>query len=313
MEQVALALKLDAGTLRFDIRPQDLGVIVRGVAQAVDVGDHPLEVDAAGPLEAPVDSIQVAFVIRQLVENAAMYSPPDSPISIRLGREGGDAVVEVGDRGPGSRPIVARRSSSASPSGGRPGTRTAPAPASDSSSPGPSPGSTEATLRPPTARRGVRCSASGFLRRAEWRGSRDHAPHLRRPQGADRRARDGRRARRRPPARGATGPRPRDGDRALGRASPRRRADGHRLQGRGHVGDRGDPPHQGDLAGDQGRDHHGPRRGSPPRGSRRGGGVGLPREGRGGRGGPRGREGSGRGRGPDRPGDAHPPARAGRP
>jgi two-component system sensor histidine kinase KdpD len=104
VEQVALALKLDAGTLRFDIRPQDLGVIVRGAAQAVDVGDHPLDVDAAGPLEAPVDSIQFTFAIRQLIENAAMYSPPDSPISIRLGREGDDAVVEVADRGPGIPP-----------------------------------------------------------------------------------------------------------------------------------------------------------------------------------------------------------------
>jgi two-component system, OmpR family, sensor histidine kinase KdpD len=104
VEQVTLALKLDAGTLRFDIRPQDLGVIVRGAAQAVDVGDHPLEVDAAGPLEAPVDSIQVTFVLKQLIENAAMYSPPGSPISIRLGREGDDAVVEVGDHGPGIPP-----------------------------------------------------------------------------------------------------------------------------------------------------------------------------------------------------------------
>jgi two-component system, OmpR family, sensor histidine kinase KdpD len=128
VEQVALALKLDAGTLRFDIRPQDLGVIVRGVAQAVDVGDHPLEVDATGPLEAPVDSIQVTFVLRQLIENAAMYSPPDSPISIRLGREGNDAVVEVGDRGPGipsdRREAVFERFAEWRPSGyeDRPGT-----------------------------------------------------------------------------------------------------------------------------------------------------------------------------------------------
>ncbi len=44
VEQVALALKLDAGSLRFDIRPQDLGVIVRGAADAAETGDHPLEV-----------------------------------------------------------------------------------------------------------------------------------------------------------------------------------------------------------------------------------------------------------------------------
>lgn len=101
VEQVALALKLDAGSLRFDIREQDLGVIVRGAAQATQTGDHPLDVDADGSVEAPVDSIHVTFVVRQLIENAATYSPPGSPISVRLRRDGDDAVIEVVDRGPG--------------------------------------------------------------------------------------------------------------------------------------------------------------------------------------------------------------------
>lgn len=103
VEQVALALKLDAGTLRFDIRRQDLGVIVRGAAQAAGRPDHPLEV-TAGDVEAPVDGIQIAFVVRQLIGNAATFSPPGSPISVRLSLDGDHAVIEVRDRGPGIPP-----------------------------------------------------------------------------------------------------------------------------------------------------------------------------------------------------------------
>jgi signal transduction histidine kinase len=101
VEQVALALKLDAGTLRFDIRRQDLGVIVRGAVQATETGDHPIEVDADEDIGAPVDSIQITFAVRQLIENAVTFSPPDAPISVRLSTDGDDAVIEVGDHGPG--------------------------------------------------------------------------------------------------------------------------------------------------------------------------------------------------------------------
>ncbi len=101
VEQVALALKLDAGTLRFDIRMQDLGVIVRAAADAAETGEHPLEVQADGQVEAAVDGIHIAFVVRQLLENAAIFSPTDSAISVRLTAEGDHALIRVIDRGPG--------------------------------------------------------------------------------------------------------------------------------------------------------------------------------------------------------------------
>jgi signal transduction histidine kinase len=104
VEQVALALKLDAGTVRFDIRRQDVGVIVRGAVDAMDAGEHPLTVGVEDGIEAPVDSIQVTFVIRQLLENAAVFSPPDAPIDVALRRDGTEVVVEVRDRGPGIPP-----------------------------------------------------------------------------------------------------------------------------------------------------------------------------------------------------------------
>lgn len=104
VEQVALALKLDAGSLRFDIRRQDLGVIVRETAQDADAGDHPLEVGVAESIEAPVDGVLIATVVRQLIDNAVAFSPPDSPITVGVRREGENALIEVTDRGPGVPP-----------------------------------------------------------------------------------------------------------------------------------------------------------------------------------------------------------------
>lgn len=104
VEHVALALKLDANTLRFDIRTQDLGAIVRAAAEATEAGGHALDVDAGDGIEAGIDHTQITFVVRQLIENAAAYSPPGSPISVRLRRDGDDAVIEVTDRGPGIPP-----------------------------------------------------------------------------------------------------------------------------------------------------------------------------------------------------------------
>jgi signal transduction histidine kinase len=104
VEQVAFALKLDAGSVRFDIRPRDLAEIVRETAQAADTGDHPVEVDVAGSIEAPVDGALIASVVHQLIDNAVTFSPPGSPITIGLRRDGDDAVIEVTDRGPGVPP-----------------------------------------------------------------------------------------------------------------------------------------------------------------------------------------------------------------
>jgi signal transduction histidine kinase len=101
VEQVAFALKLDAGSVRFDIRPRDLAEIVRETAQAADTGAHPMEVDVGESIEAPVDGALIASVVHQLIDNAVTFSPPDSPITIGLRRDDDGAVIEVTDRGPG--------------------------------------------------------------------------------------------------------------------------------------------------------------------------------------------------------------------
>jgi two-component system, OmpR family, sensor histidine kinase KdpD len=104
VEQIAIALRLDAGSLRFDIVRQDLVGPLRTAVDPVDVGEHPLEVETPPELEASFDAKHVATVVGQLLRNAAVYSPPDAPISITLRREGSDALLEVVDRGPGVPP-----------------------------------------------------------------------------------------------------------------------------------------------------------------------------------------------------------------
>jgi two-component system sensor histidine kinase KdpD len=104
VEQIAVALRLDAGSLRFDIVRQDLAGVVTAAVRSLDLGEHPLELEVPPELEVPFDAKHVATVVGQVVRNAAMYSPPDAPISIMLRRDGPEAVVEVVDRGPGVPP-----------------------------------------------------------------------------------------------------------------------------------------------------------------------------------------------------------------
>lgn len=101
VEQIALALRLDAGSLRSEMARRDLAGVVSSAAGSVDVGAHPIELEVPGELEAGFDATQVATVVVQLVRNAATFSPPDAPISVTLRAEGADAVLEVTDRGPG--------------------------------------------------------------------------------------------------------------------------------------------------------------------------------------------------------------------
>jgi signal transduction histidine kinase len=104
VEQVAIAMRLDADAVLAEIAPHDLAGIVRVAAGSVDVGEHVLDLELPERLEAPIDPRHVETIVRQVVRNAATFSPPGSPISVRLAVEGTDAVLTVFDRGPGIPP-----------------------------------------------------------------------------------------------------------------------------------------------------------------------------------------------------------------
>lgn len=104
VDQTSLALKIDAGTLSFDRRPHDLADVVREALAAARVDEHPLSDRLAEGIVATVDRRWLAEAVRQVVDNAARFSPAGSPIEVRLATDAGTAVIEVQDRGPGIPP-----------------------------------------------------------------------------------------------------------------------------------------------------------------------------------------------------------------
>jgi signal transduction histidine kinase len=61
-----------------------------------------VENDRPLPLEGSADELH--RMVLNLLENAARHTPPDAQIELTLRRDGGDAIVEVGDDGPGIPP-----------------------------------------------------------------------------------------------------------------------------------------------------------------------------------------------------------------
>jgi two-component system sensor histidine kinase KdpD len=101
VEQIAAALKQDAGRVRWDRRPHDVGELVRATVEEQDPGAHPIQFEIEDGVRASVDATQLPFAVGQLFDNAVRFSPPDAPISVRVHREGDDVAIDVIDRGPG--------------------------------------------------------------------------------------------------------------------------------------------------------------------------------------------------------------------
>ncbi len=100
-EQSATALKVDAEQLSYDLRSDDLGSFIEQVAWATPCGAHPMTVETEPGVTVRLDRTHLAEVVTNLIDNAAKYSPPDAPIDVSVRREGGRAVLDVADHGPG--------------------------------------------------------------------------------------------------------------------------------------------------------------------------------------------------------------------
>jgi two-component system sensor histidine kinase KdpD len=111
---------LDATRLRahaLPVRPEfntaeDLiGAVTRQVAGVL--GRHTLErrieEEPGAVLAGCFDFVQSLRILTNLVENAARYSPPDSPITLSARRESDSLVFEVADRGVGILPAERTR------------------------------------------------------------------------------------------------------------------------------------------------------------------------------------------------------------
>lgn len=100
-EETSTVLKIDAGTLTYDFRDEDVGRLVEETAWRTPVGDHPVTVSTDAELVATADRTRLAEALSNLMDNAAKFSPSGSPIDVRAGRVDGGIGIEVRDAGPG--------------------------------------------------------------------------------------------------------------------------------------------------------------------------------------------------------------------
>jgi signal transduction histidine kinase len=87
-------------------RPTAIGVLLATAATfaATLPGDHPLSATPPPDEQVWADPERIGQVLRNLLTNAAKYSPKGEPIALRAIHEAGHIRVEVADAGPGIRP-----------------------------------------------------------------------------------------------------------------------------------------------------------------------------------------------------------------
>ncbi|MFJ4807256.1 sensor histidine kinase [Streptomyces longwoodensis] len=106
LDDLLLLARLDAAEVEAPLRPRDAD-LVELVGQAADAfrASHPgraLTV-APGPASLPLrlDPQRVRQVLDNLLTNAAVHTPPGTPVSVAVSVADGRALVRVADRGPG--------------------------------------------------------------------------------------------------------------------------------------------------------------------------------------------------------------------
>jgi signal transduction histidine kinase len=97
--------KLDAGRLHVETQPVELESLANaavdefaGVARA---SEHPLEYAGDGGAAARGDPQRVLQIVRILLENALVHTPPGTPVEVDVRRADGWAEIIVADSGPG--------------------------------------------------------------------------------------------------------------------------------------------------------------------------------------------------------------------
>jgi PAS domain S-box-containing protein len=96
--------RIESGQLSISRAPLDVCDLARRVAEEAreQAEQHPLEISCApGQLMIEGDDLRLEQVLQNLIQNAIKYSPPGSPVAVRVERQGADAVVAVTDQGLG--------------------------------------------------------------------------------------------------------------------------------------------------------------------------------------------------------------------
>lgn len=109
VEDLSLVSRAEEGQLSYDLRPIDLGELVRAAVDAVSPAarERGLEVDIQTPA-APVivdgDRDRLAQVLANLLENALEHTPDSGTVTATLTATAGDATLAIADTGEGIAP-----------------------------------------------------------------------------------------------------------------------------------------------------------------------------------------------------------------
>jgi two-component system, OmpR family, sensor histidine kinase KdpD len=93
--------RLDTTRIEVHLQLSSLGDVAREVLTSLrsEIEGRSVEILEAAAGEIPMDRRLVRLALKQLVDNAIKYSPPETPIEIRLRRENGIAAIEVVNKG----------------------------------------------------------------------------------------------------------------------------------------------------------------------------------------------------------------------
>ena len=102
VSDLLLLARADAGRVG-QHRPCDLAEVAGNAAAEVRplLGDRELAIENERPLPVLGNPDELHRLVLNLLDNAARHTPPSARIELRLRRQGGDAVLELADDGPG--------------------------------------------------------------------------------------------------------------------------------------------------------------------------------------------------------------------
>jgi signal transduction histidine kinase len=92
--------RLSRGIVEPQLSPTDVSELVLRVIEETPVGDRRVELDVV-PARAEVDASKVERIVENLLSNAAKYTPPETPITVRVRPEDHGVYIMVEDAGPG--------------------------------------------------------------------------------------------------------------------------------------------------------------------------------------------------------------------
>jgi signal transduction histidine kinase len=100
--------RLEEGRSEFDLSTLDLNQLTTEAVQSfcnLGSGSRLVEaLDQGTPLAVSADGNAIVQCIQNLIDNALKYSPKDSDVTVRTGRQEGTVFLEVADHGPGIAP-----------------------------------------------------------------------------------------------------------------------------------------------------------------------------------------------------------------